>query len=139
LTQNHSNLKSHKPILIQAKRNKLYDFDKISKRVVEGNLQKAGMERDIFKLNLIRKYNRTNPILLTNKTYADFLTYLLIWGEGNRDFDIENDLINRLNNAHFLDKNKCTIRRIPLHWTNTNAMEVTKFIWIALLEVNGNC
>lgn len=123
------------PVLIEAKRFKLADIDLINKKVTLGKIQKTGIDKDILKLRLIRKFNKRSKINFYGNTYDKIFTYLLIWGKGNNKFNIEKQLINKLDFSKHVDKENIEIRRVPLSWTNDNDIKVKTFIWIALIPL----
>lgn len=127
-----------RPVLIEAKRYNLIDIDLIKKTVTQGEIQKRGIDKDILKLRAIRKFNLTNKINFYGNEYDKIFTYLLIWGKGNNDinFDIEKELINKLDYSIYIDKENIEIRRIPLSWSNDTIIMVKSFIWIALIPLN---
>lgn len=123
------------PVLIEAKRFELANIDLITKKLKISSTQIASIDKDIMKLRVIKEYLKDNEIEFYGEKFKEVFTYLLVWGKGNVDFDINESLYSKLKYKEFIDPEYCEIRRIPIKWTNENDMKISKFIWIALIAI----
>ncbi|MBL7733439.1 MAG: hypothetical protein JNM88_19885 [Chitinophagaceae bacterium] len=126
-----------RPVLIEAKRYRLVTINHESACINEGEIQKATIEKDIKKLKRIWQHVKTNGIHLQDKLYEDCFCYLLIWGKGDKSFNIQSDLIDKLESGKDIDLANMVINRVPMEWDNTN-LDVKSFLWISLIPLKDD-
>ncbi len=123
------------PVLIEAKRFEVININLITKKPNVTSTQISGIDRDIWKLKVIKSYIKKNSIEFYGEKFEDVFTYLLVWGQGGIDFDLNENLYSKLEYKEFIELEYCITKRIPIKWTNENEMKVSKFIWIALIAI----
>ena len=89
----------------------------------------------IFRLTLLSQYIRKNGIKVYGKNYDKVYPHLLMWGEGDKAFDLMSCLKKKLKYFKYIDSLNYESRLVPMTWTNSKEILVNSFIWVALLPI----
>lgn len=122
------------PTLIEAKRFELVTIDLKTKKVKVGRPQFDNINKDILKLKLLKDVFKNKKIIIKNKQFKAFRTYILIWGLGHDEFNVKNDFIDKLKDGKYLSKTEMSIKYLPIQWNKQ--LRVIKYLWIGLFQID---